>query len=136
MHPQARRSRPESGPALRSAALAAALAGLLAAGPAFAGPPPPPPPASQGPPPPPDYGAPPPPVYAPAPGPPAYHPQPKPPPPLPVAMRVIYAPFYLTGLILRYGVYYVFVAPLEVLGRTLGYGVEGGVARDPDDGSR
>ena len=31
--------------------------------------------------------------------------------PLPIAMRVIYAPFYVTGLILRYGVYYVLVAP-------------------------
>ena len=58
------------------------------------------------------------------------------PPPLPVAMRVIYAPFYVAGLILRYGVYYVLVAPLEVLGRTLDYGVEGGVERDPGDGSR
>jgi hypothetical protein len=29
-----------------------------------------------------------------------------------------------------------FVAPLEVLGRTLDYGVEGGVERHPGDGSR
>ena len=50
-------------------------------------------------------------------------------------MRVIYAPFYAAGLVLRYGVYYVLVAPLEVLGRTLDYGVEGGVERDPGDGS-
>ena len=56
--------------------------------------------------------------------------------PLPIAMRVIYAPFYVAGLILRYGVYYVLVAPFEVLGRTLDYGVEGGVERDPGDGSR
>jgi hypothetical protein len=48
-------------------------------------------------------------------------------------MRVIYAPFYAAGLILRYGVYYVLVAPLEVLGRALDYGVEGGVERDPRD---
>jgi hypothetical protein len=48
-------------------------------------------------------------------------------------MRVIYAPFYVTGLVLRYGVYYVLVAPLEVLGRTLAYGVEGGVEQDPDE---
>jgi hypothetical protein len=47
-------------------------------------------------------------------------------------MRVIYAPFYAAGLILKYGVYWVFVAPLEVLGRTLDYGVEGGVDPDPN----
>ena len=47
-------------------------------------------------------------------------------------MRVIYAPFYVAGLIIKYGVYYVFVAPLEVLGRTLDYGVEGGVKPDPN----
>jgi hypothetical protein len=58
---------------------------------------------------------------------------PEPPPPLPIAMRVIYAPFYATGLVLRYGLYYVIVAPLEVLGRTLSYGVEGGVERDDDE---
>ena len=46
-------------------------------------------------------------------------------------MRAIYAPFYATGLILRYGVYYVLVAPFEVLGRTLAYGEEGGVPRKP-----
>jgi len=51
-------------------------------------------------------------------------------------MRVVYAPFYVAGLILRYGVYYVLVAPLEVLGRTRDYGVEGGVERDRDDGSQ
>jgi hypothetical protein len=32
-------------------------------------------------------------------------------------MRVIYAPFYVTGLVLRYGFYYVLVAPFEVFGR-------------------
>jgi hypothetical protein len=46
-------------------------------------------------------------------------------------MRVIYAPFYAAGLVLHYGVYYLLVAPFEVLGRTLDYGVEGGVERDP-----
>ena len=50
-------------------------------------------------------------------------------------MRVIYAPFYAAGLILRYGVYYVIVAPLEVLGRTLDYGVKGGVEPNPNGGS-
>jgi hypothetical protein len=57
-------------------------------------------------------------------------------PPLPIAMRVIDAPFYAAGLILRYGVYYVLVAPFEVLGRTLDYGVEGGVEADPNGASR
>ncbi len=46
-------------------------------------------------------------------------------------MRAIYAPFYATGLILRYGLYYLLIAPFEVLGRTLAYGVEGGVERTP-----
>ena len=59
--------------------------------------------------------------------------EPHDPPPLPIAMRVIYAPFYLTGLVLRYGVYYVLVAPFEVLGRALAYGAEGGVEHDPDE---
>jgi hypothetical protein len=45
-------------------------------------------------------------------------------------MRVIYAPFYAAGLVLHYGFYYVFVAPIEVFTRTLGYGVEGGIDRD------
>jgi hypothetical protein len=47
-------------------------------------------------------------------------------------VRVLYAPFYVTGLVLRYGVYYLLVAPFEVLGRTPGYGPEGGVDRDHD----
>lgn len=51
------------------------------------------------------------------------------PPPLSPVMRTIYAPFYVTGLVLRYGLYYLFVAPFEVLGRTATYGVEGGVPR-------
>jgi hypothetical protein len=42
-------------------------------------------------------------------------------------MRAIYAPFYAAGLILRYGFYYGIVAPLEVFGRTVTYGAEGGV---------
>jgi len=46
-------------------------------------------------------------------------------------MRAIYAPFYATGLILRYGFYYLLIAPFEVLGRALTYGVEGGVQREP-----
>jgi hypothetical protein len=45
-------------------------------------------------------------------------------------MRIIYAPFYAAGLVLRYGFYYAFVAPFEVFGRALGYGVEGGVKTD------
>lgn len=53
----------------------------------------------------------------------------EPPPPLSPAMRGIYAPFYAVGLVLRYGLYYLFVAPFEVLGRTATYGVEGGVPR-------
>jgi len=54
------------------------------------------------------------------------------PPPLSPAMRVIYAPFYVAGLVIRYGVYYVIVAPLEVFGRALNYGVEGGVSKGGD----
>lgn len=110
----------------RSQALvAAALAGLLLAGPALAGPPPPPPPAARTVRPPPPSRVPPPPVYVPA-------PVPVDPPPLPVAMRVIYAPFYVAGLIVRYGVYYVLVAPFEVLFRTIDYGASGGVGPNPD----
>jgi hypothetical protein len=45
-------------------------------------------------------------------------------------MRVVYAPFYATGLAIHYGIYYGIVAPLEVLGRALTYGVDGGVERD------
>lgn len=51
------------------------------------------------------------------------------PPPLSPVMRAIYAPFYVTGLVFRYGFYYLFVAPFEVFGRTVTYGVEGGVPR-------
>ena len=123
MHSQLVTGGKEAGPGLRRVSLAALLVALVIAGPALAGPPPPPPPPGYGAPPP---GAPPPPpvVYGPGyyPGPP-----PNPPPPLPVAMRVIYAPFYAAGLVLRYGVYYLLVAPFEVLWRTVDYGVEGGV---------
>jgi hypothetical protein len=51
-------------------------------------------------------------------------------------MRAVYAPFYAAGLVVRYGVYYVIVAPLEVFSRTLTYGVEGGAPRRaPEDAS-
>jgi hypothetical protein len=43
-------------------------------------------------------------------------------------MRVLYAPFYAAGLVVRYGFYYVLVAPFEVFGRAATYGAEGGVA--------
>jgi len=112
------------------AALVAALVlGLFPPPVAFAGPPPPP---RSAPPPPPPPGYPPPVVAVPVGGPPVVVVRPAPaPPPLPIALRVIYAPFYATGLILRYGLYYTIVAPLEVLGRTLSYGAEGGVERQP-----
>jgi len=117
-----------SAPSRPRALLAAGLVLALCTGPALAGPPPPPPP-------PPAHHSPRPPAHE-APRPPAYaddwpH-EPSEPPPLPVAMRVIYAPFYVAGLVLHYGVYYVLVAPFEVLGRTLAYGAEGGVERDDE----
>ena len=94
--------------------------GLLAAEPEPAPPyPPPPPPVGRPvPPPPPRHYYPPPPRVA-------------PPPPLSPVMRVIYAPFYAAGLIVRYGVYYVLVAPLEVFSRTVSYGAKGGVEAPP-----
>lgn len=58
-------------------------------------------------------------------------PPPPPPPPLPTALRIVYAPFYVAALTIRYGLYYGIVVPLEVFGRTLAYGFEGGVA-DPE----
>jgi hypothetical protein len=89
---------------------------------------------------------PPPPPESDRPRPPAYEPPPvvvapppggivvaEPPPPLPIGLRIVYAPFYVTGLVLRYGFYYALVVPLEVLGRTLTYGAEGGVERDDGD---
>lgn len=72
-------------------------------------------------------------VYRPAP-PPRYHPPPRavaPPPPLSPLMRAIYAPFYAAGLVVRYGVYYAVVAPLEVFYRTVSYGEKGGVELPP-----
>jgi hypothetical protein len=113
--------------------MAALVVASIPAPMAFAGPPPPP---RSAPPPPPPQGPPPPvvavPVARPPWGPPVVVVRPAPaPPPLPVALRVIYAPFYAAGLILRYGLYYAIVAPLEVLGRTLSYGVDGGVERQP-----
>jgi len=117
---------------------AALLASLLLVGPT---------PASAGPPPPPDW------LPAPAPevvyGPPAPAvvvapapavvyvdppPPPDPPPPLPTALRVVYAPFYVAALAIRYGLYYGLVVPLEVFGRTLAYGFEGGVAEADKEG--
>jgi len=77
---------------------------------------------------------PPPPVVRPVPPPPRYYPPPPrvaPPPPLSPVMRVIYAPFYVAGLVVRYGFYYVIVAPLEVFSRTISYGAGGGVEAPP-----
>jgi len=82
----------------------------------------------------PPYPPPPPPVVRRVPPPPGYYPPPPrvaPPPPLSPVMRVIYAPFYAAGLIVRYGVYYVLVAPLEVFSRTVSYGAKGGVEAPP-----
>jgi len=82
----------------------------------------------------PPYPPPPPPVVRSTPPPPRYYPPPPrvaPPPPLSPVMRVIYAPFYAAGLIVRYGVYYVLVAPLEVFSRTVSYGAKGGVEAPP-----
>jgi hypothetical protein len=76
------------------------------------------------------------PPYPPYPPPPPRYSQPVPvvdptPPPLSPVMRAIYAPFYVAGLVIRYGVYYAIVAPIEVLSRTVAYGVDGGVERRP-----
>ena len=46
-------------------------------------------------------------------------------------MRVIYAPFYVAGLVVRYAVYYAIVAPIEVFSRTVAYGARGGVEPPP-----
>jgi hypothetical protein len=51
------------------------------------------------------------------------------PPPLSPLTRALYAPFWAAGLVVRYGFYYVVVAPLEVFARTVSYGPEGGVER-------
>jgi hypothetical protein len=83
---------------------------------------------------------PPPPVARPVPPPPRYYypppPRVAPPPPLSPVMRAVYAPFYAAGLIVRYGFYYVFVAPLEVFGRTVSYGAKGGVEAPPPPSRR
>ena len=100
------------------ALLLLAPSGLLATEPAPPYPPPPPPVGRPVPPPPRRYYYPPPPRVA-------------PPPPLSPVMRVIYAPFYAAGLVVRYGVYYVIVAPLEVFSRTVSYGAQGGVEAPP-----
>jgi len=80
--------------------------------------PPPPPPSRQRPLPPPGAYPPPPPVVA-------------APPPLSPLMRAIYAPFYVAGLVVRYGFYYAIVAPIEVFSRTVAYGTSGGVESPP-----
>src|SRR5262245_37352524 len=54
-----------------------------------------------------------------------------PPPPLSPLMRVVYAPFYAAGLVVRYGLYYTLVAPFEVFDRAVTYGAKGGVERRP-----
>jgi hypothetical protein len=53
------------------------------------------------------------------------------PPPLSTPAKIIFAPFYGVGLVLRYGLYYLVVAPFEVLGRALTFGPDGGVERPP-----
>ena len=93
--------------------------------------------AAAAPPPPPDWqSAPPDAVYAPppavivGPAPAVVYVEPIPPPPprpLPTALKIVYAPFYVAALTIRYGLYYGIVVPLEVFGRTLAYGFEGGV---------
>ncbi len=95
---------------------------------AVSGPPPPPP--GPPPPPPPRWVAPAPPDYVPPPPPVVYYPPPPvvvAPPPLSPAMRIVYAPFYAAGVVLHDGFYYLIIAPFEVFGRALTYGVEGGV---------
>jgi hypothetical protein len=96
-----------------SLALAAILLGAGMTRAAEPAPPYPPPPRTY-PAPPRSYYPPPPPAVA-------------PPPPLSPVVRAIYAPFYAAGLVVRYGVYYLIVAPIEVFSRTLTYGAEGGV---------
>ncbi|HLK10025.1 MAG TPA: hypothetical protein VKW76_01450 [Candidatus Binatia bacterium] len=88
----------------------------MASAPALGQPAPPYPPYPQPPPPPPRR------VYVP----PVVDPNP---PPLSPVMRVVYAPFYAAGLVVRYGFYYLFVAPVEVFARTVTYGASGGVEK-------
>ena len=84
-------------------------------------PPPPPPPPSR--------------VQRPLPPPHPYYPPPPPivaaPPPLSPFMQALYAPFYVAGLVVRYGFYYLIVAPIEVFSRTVAYGARGGVEPPP-----
>jgi len=108
---------------LTGALVAFVVAASVAAGqpePAPPYPPPPPPPPShvQRPLPPHPYYPPPPPVVA-------------APPPLSPLTQVIYAPFYAAGLVVRYGFYYLIVAPIEVFSRTVAYGARGGVEPPP-----
>ncbi len=84
----------------------------------------------------PPYPPPPPPRRSvPPPPPPRYYPPPRAvdptPPPLSPVMRVIYAPFYAAGLVVRYGFYYVFVAPIEVFARTVNEHLERTTPRPP-----
>lgn len=67
----------------------------------------------------------------------AYPPPPviAPPPPLSPVTRALYAPFYVAGLVVRYGFYYAVVAPIEVFSRTVAYGERGGVERRVDSAS-
>lgn len=70
----------------------------------------------------------------------AYYPPPPPvvapPPPLSPVTRALYAPFYVAGLVVRYGFYYAFVAPIEVFSRTVTYGERGGVERPSESEGR
>lgn len=91
--------------------------------PGWNGRPPPPPPGYYGPPPGPPV------VIAPVPPPVVV--APAPPPPLSTPAKIFYAPFYAVGLVLRYGLYYLVVAPFEVLGRALSFGPSGGVDYPP-----
>ena len=79
----------------------------------------------------PPYPPPPPRAYRPLPPPPPPPPPVVAPPPLSPLMRVIYAPFYAAGIVVRYGVYYLLVAPFEVFDRAVSYGAQGGVERPP-----
>jgi hypothetical protein len=136
VHGDTHTSRLSRSPSVALSTLAAVLVATIA-GAAPAPPPrdpPPPTPRSEIPPPSSDYPPPPAPGYPPPPPPPPpppiYPGVAVPPPPLSQTMRIVYAPFYAAGLILRYGFYYLIVAPLEVFSRALSFGVKGGVDRD------
>jgi hypothetical protein len=109
---------------LTGALIASVMAASVAAGqpdPAPPYPPPPPPPPSR--------------AQRPLPPPRPYYPPPQPvvaaPPPLSPLTQIIYAPFYAAGLVVRYGFYYLIVAPIEVFSRTVAYGARGGVEPPP-----